>query len=364
MIRVKDIAAVLEQRAPSGLQESWDNSGLVTGDPEQEVMGVLICLDITVSVIEEAVRLGFNMIVSHHPPVFSGLKRFTGNTISERVVVAAIRNGIALLGCHTNLDSVPDGVSGLLASKIGLTGCSVLVPRENDLLKLVCFVPSSHADVVSDALFAAGAGTIGRYDECSFRTDGNGTFRPGEGTSPFSGKLGVRSLEPEIRIETIVPVHLSKTAVRAMIEAHPYEEVAYDLYPLRNSNPLAGLGMYGELEKPMDVGEFLDMLKERLNLPVIRHSSFNGNIRKVGLCGGSGTEFMPYAVKVGCDAYLTGDIKYHQWFEVPDKMILADIGHYESEQFAMNGLYDILIEKFPTFAVRFTEVNTNPINYY
>jgi dinuclear metal center YbgI/SA1388 family protein len=365
MIRVKDISKVLEERAPTGLQESWDNSGLVTGHPEQEVTGVLICLDVTLPVIDEALKLGYNLIVSHHPAVFSGLKKFTGNSLSERVVVAAIRHGIALYGCHTNLDSVHDGVSGLLASRLGLIRTSILVPRENDLIKIVCFVPASHRDAVSSALFSAGAGTLGNYDECSFQTSGTGTFRPGEGTNPFTGKKGERANEAEVRIETIVPIHLAKAAVRAMIDAHPYEEVAYDLYPLKNSNPSSGLGILGELKEVLPVTDFLDLIKRTLNLSVVKHSVYKkGKIKRVAVCGGSGAEFLPYAVKSGCDAYLTGDIKYHQWFEVPEGMLLADIGHYESEQFAMNGLYDFLIEKFPTFAVRLTEVNTNPINYY
>lgn len=365
MVAVKDIVKVLDTLAPPGLQESWDNAGLIAGSPEQEVSGVLVSLDITPAVVDEARNLGFNMIVSHHPPVFGGLKKFTGQSFAERVIVSAIRNDIALFSAHTNLDAVMDGVSGKIADRLGLTGRQVLVPGSGGLLKLVCFVPQAYAAAVSEAIFRAGAGTIGRYDQCSFQVAGTGTFRAGEGAHPYTGSVGKLSREPEIRLETILPGYLEKAVVDAMIDAHPYEEVAYDLYPLNNVNPLHGFGLTGQLPDETTGEAFLEQLKDLFGTPVIRHSALPGNsIRKIAVCGGSGSEYLSLAFARGCQAFVTSDIKYHHWFEVPESMLVADVGHFESEQFAMITLRDSLIENFPNFAVRLTEVYTNPVHYY
>jgi dinuclear metal center YbgI/SA1388 family protein len=364
MILVKEIVSVLESLAPTGLQESYDNSGLLTGRIDQEVIGVLVCLDVTPEILNEAVHRGCNMVVSHHPPFFSGMKRFTGQSLQEKVLIQAIRQDIILYASHTNLDSVLNGVSGRMAEKLGLTQIKILVPRESDLLKLITFVPASHLEVVSQALFNAGAGTIGNYDHCSFQVSGNGTFRAGESANPFVGSIGNVHYEPETRLETIVPKHAVKQAVKALIEAHPYEEVAYDLIPLENKNPSQGLGIVGELPEGVSEMEFLKKAKEVFGIPVIRHSNLRKKqVERVALCGGSGVEFLRHAISEGADIYLTADIKYHSWFEVPANIVLADIGHFESEQFAINVLADSLIEKFPKFAVCLTEVNTNPINY-
>jgi hypothetical protein len=304
------------------------------------------------------------MVVSHHPAVFSGMKRFGGDTFQERIVTAAIRNNLVLYACHTNLDSVSAGVSGRMADVLGLVNRRVLVPRENDLVKLVCFIPADHADSVGQAIFDAGAGTIGNYDSCSFRSDGQGTFRAMEGSDPFVGDIGTLHREQEIRLETIFPKHLQGRVVKAIVEAHPYDEVAYDLYPLLNRNPSYGLGVVGELDRPCPDAEFLLRVKQLFGLPVVRHSALSGTmIRRVALCGGSGAEFLRNAVSSAADIYLTSDIKYHSWFEVPGNFILADVGHFESEQFAINVLAESIIEKFPKFAVCLTEVITNPINY-
>lgn len=365
MVAVKDIAKVLDTLAPPDLQESWDNAGLIAGRPEQEVSGVLVCLDITPPVVDEARNLGFNMIVSHHPPVFKGLKKFTGPSLAEQVIVKAIRNDIALFSAHTNLDAIIDGVNGKIADKLDLADRKVLVPGSGDLMKLVCYVPQGYAEAVSEAIFRAGAGTIGKYDHCSFQVSGTGTFKAGEGTHPFVGSVGELNREPEIRLETVLPAYLGKRVVDAMIGAHPYEEVAFDLYPLRNVNPVHGFGLTGELPDETTSGEFLERLKQLFGTPVIRHSAFPGSpIRKIAVCGGSGSDYLSLALARGCDAFVTSDIKYHQWFEVPESMLVADVGHYESEQFAMITLRDSLIENFPNFAVRLTEVNTNPIYYY
>ncbi|MFA5814692.1 MAG: Nif3-like dinuclear metal center hexameric protein [Bacteroidales bacterium] len=364
MVLVKDIVSVIEFKAPLGLQEPYDNSGLLTGRRDQEVTGILICLDVIPEILDEAAKLGCNFILSHHPPFFSGMKQFSGNSLQEEILIRAIRNDIILYACHTNLDSVIDGVSGRMADKLGLINQRILVPREDDLVKLVCFIPASHLEAVSQAIFAAGAGSIGKYDNCSFLVSGNGTFKAGEGAHPFTGSIGTVHYEPETRFETILPKHRLKQVVKAMLDSHPYEEVAYDLFPLINKNPAQGLGIIGELEQDCSEPEFLKRVKEVFRLPVIRHSRLrNKQVRKVALCGGSGIQFLKHAIFSGADIYLTADIKYHSWFDVPGNLLLADIGHFESEQFAINVLADSLIENFSKFAVYLTKVNTNPINY-
>jgi dinuclear metal center YbgI/SA1388 family protein len=364
MVFVKDIVSVIESKAPPGLQEPYDNSGLLTGRRDQEVTGILVCLDVIPEIMDEAAKRGCNFILSHHPPFFSGMKQFSGNSLQEEILIRAIRNDIILYACHTNLDSVINGVSGRMADKLGLVNQSILVPREGDLVKLVCFIPASHLEAVSQAVFTAGAGTIGKYDHCSFQVSGKGTFRAAEGSHPFAGSIGTVHYEPETRFETIMPRHRLQQVVKAILGSHPYEEVAYDLFPLMNINPAQGLGIVGELEKGCSEPEFLKRAKEVFRLPVIRHSRLrNKQVHKVALCGGSGIQFLKQAILSGADLYLTADIKYHSWFEVPGNLILADIGHFESEQFTINVLADSLIENFPKFAVCLTEVNTNPINY-
>ena len=364
MVLVKDIVTVIEDKAPRELQESYDNSGLLTGRRDQEVTGVLICLDVIPEILDEAAKRGCNFILSHHPPFFSGMKRFSGNSLQEEILIRAIRNDIILYACHTNLDSVIGGVSGRMADMLGLINQSILVPRVDDLIKLVCFIPSSHLDSVSQAVFSAGAGSIGKYDNCSFQVSGNGTFRAPEGSHPFTGYIGAVHHEPETRFETILPKHRLKQVIPALLKSHPYEEVAYDLFPLINENPVHGFGIAGELEQECPEPVFLRRAREVFGLPVIRHSRFRDKpVRKVALCGGSGIQFLEQAILSGADVYLTSDIKYHSWFDVPGNLMLADIGHFESEQFAINVLADSLIENFPKFAVYLTEVNTNPINY-
>ena len=364
MITARAVADQLNLLAPQGLQESWDNSGLITGTPDQEVTGVLVCLDVTPEVVREAVDAGLNMIISHHPPVFNGLKTFTGRNHSERVVVEAIRNDLVLYACHTNLDQVAGGVSDRMADCLGLVDRESLAPRSGDLVKLVCFVPEAYAQPVAEALFRSGAGTIGNYDSCSFRSAGTGTFRGGALTNPFAGNPGEFHREPEIRLETVMPSHLTRQVLKALLEVHPYEEVAYDLYPLKNDHPQLGFGRVGVLPQAMTTGDFLNRLKKCFGTPVIRHSACAcERIRKVAVCGGSGSEWIPQAVAAGCDAYVTADLKYHQWFDCPNTLLLADVGHFESEQFGMNCLHDFLVEKIPNFAVRLTRVNTNPVLY-
>ena len=365
MIQIKDITSTLERLAPLSFQESYDNAGLQVGDPAAEVTGVLITLDVTEEVLGEAEKLGFNLVVSHHPVIFGGLKSITGRNATERIVARAIRSGIAVYSAHTNLDAVTGGVNTMLANRLGLINQRILAPMEGALKKLVVFVPHDHLDQVRSAIFGAGGGVIGAYDSCSFNLEGKGTFRGGEGTDPFVGTPGELHQEPETRVETVVPAHLAGRVVRAMIAAHPYEEVAYDLYPLDNSYGQAGMGMVGELEHPLDEEVFMGFVKDRFGVRMIRHSALLGRqVKKVALCGGAGSFLLGKARDSGADVFVTGDFKYHQFFDADGQIVVMDIGHFESEQFTRELIYDLLTKKFPKFAIRLSETTTNPIKYY
>ena len=365
MIKLKKITGVLERQAPLSLQESYDNSGLQVGDPEMEISGILIALDVTEELLEEAVRLGFNLIISHHPVIFNGLKSLTGRTAPERIVARSIREGIAIYSAHTNFDSIPEGVNKAMADRLGLKSLKILDARNDLLKKIVVFVPREQAEEVRQAMFDAGAGQIGAYDQCSFNLEGSGTFRGQEGSDPFVGVPGALHKEPETRVETIVPSHLSNRVVQALLAAHPYEEVAYDIYPLENIAPGIGMGMLGELEDGMDEMVFLNFVKDRFGLSVIRHTELLGKeVKKVALCGGSGSFLMGKARASGADVFITGDLKYHQFFDAEGEILLMDIGHFEGEQFTRELFYDLLIKNFPKFAIRLSETDTNPIKYY
>lgn len=362
---MKEITGYLESLAPLSYQESYDNSGLQVGLLEQEITGALVTLDVTGEVLREAEDLGFNLIVSHHPVLFGSVTSLTGRNATERIVMEAVRKGIAIYSGHTNFDAILEGVSARMASRLGLVGCRILDPVKGALKKVVVFVPHKQAEDVRKAMFEAGAGQIGEYDSCSFNLEGTGTFRGSEGTDPFVGKPGSLHREPETRVETIVPGHLLDRVVRSMIRAHPYEEVAYDIYPLENNYDRAGAGMIGELEDPMDEEVFMGFLKDRFGVPVIRHSPLLGKpVKKVALCGGAGSFLTAKALATGADVFVTGDIKYHQFFEADGKIVLMDVGHFESEQFTRELFCDLLMEKFPKFAVRISETATNPIKFF
>lgn len=361
---LKDIIDAFEAFAPTPLQEGYDNSGLFVGNASQQVTQALVTIDITEDVMLEAIGLGTDLIVSHHPLTLGGFKKLTGRTEPERCALLAIAHGIALYCCHTNADAVMGGVSGKMAEKLGLTDCRVLEPKSNALLKLVTFVPHSHAPQVREAIFAAGAGHIGNYDSCSFNTEGTGTFKGNELTNPFVGEPQSLHFEAETKIETIVPVHLKSRVVKALLEAHPYEEVAYDLYPLANEWPTVGFGISGQLPKPMDTEAFLQMVKELFKCGCIRYTSPHKTaVQKVALCGGSGSSLLKNAIACGADVFLTGDFKYHQFFDADKRIVIADIGHYESEQFTKELFFELLTKNFPNFAVRLSQVNSNPIKY-
>lgn len=364
-MKIKELVAVLERRAPRSLQEDYDNSGLQVGDPEAEINAALVCLDCTEAVVEEAARHGCGLIISHHPVIFKSIKSLVARTYVERTVLAAIRHNIALYAIHTNLDNVIEGVNGEIANALGLRPLQVLDPKPRQLLKLVVFVPKDHAETLRNALFQAGGGAIGAYDECSFNTEGTGTFRGGEGTNPFVGQRGDRHHEPEVRVEVVMRPQLVAAVTKAMHEVHPYEEVAFDLYPLVNELPGVGAGLLGEWEEGMPEAAFLALLKTTFNLSVVRHTRLLGRpIRRVALCGGSGSFLLNKAVVSGADAFITGDLKYHQYHDADGRLLLVDIGHYGSEQFTPRLVRRWLGEHFSTFAVRLAETVTDPIYHY
>jgi dinuclear metal center YbgI/SA1388 family protein len=364
-MQVREITDHIESFAPLSYQESYDNAGLQTGDPEQEVTAVLICIDVTDAVIEEALRLEANLIISHHPLIFSGLKKLTGSNYTERLVIEAIRKDLSIYAAHTNLDAVLAGVNHKMGEKLGLTDTGILTPMAGQLRKLVFFVPGDHAENVRQEIFKAGAGHIGAYDMCSFSAPGEGTFRGSEKSHPFVGEKGSMHTEPELRVETIFPKDKENRIIRALTRSHPYEEVAYDVYPLANKYHQAGFGAIGEFEKPMDEQSFLQLLKDNFHTGVIRHTGLlSRKIRRVALCGGSGSFLLPAAMASGADAFVSGDFKYHQFFDADGRILVADIGHYESEQFTKEIFYELLMKKLPKFAVHLSEVNTNPINYF
>lgn len=363
-MNVKSITDLIEEVAPLSLQENYDNCGLLIGDFNMEVSGVLLAIDVTEAVIDEAVLGNKNLIIAHHPLIFNGLKRITEKNETERCVAKAIKNNVAIYAAHTNIDNVLDGVSGKMADKIGLINKQILVPKINMLVKLVTYVPNLHSYRVRQALFDAGAGHIGNYDACSFNTQGNGTFRANMLAQPYVGVKGEFHTENEIKIEVIVPSYNIGRVVDTLIAAHPYEEPAYDIYPLNNKLNRVGLGVIGELPKPEDGNAFLQRLKSVFKTGVIRYTNLsNKKILKVALCGGAGSSLLQEAIAKNADIFVSGDFKYHEFFETNGKITIADIGHFESEQFTKDIFYEIITKKMSTFAVQISDIKTNPINY-
>ncbi len=364
MINIKNITDFLESIAPLSFQESYDNCGLITGNPITPLKGIMVCLDSTEEVVNEAIKRNCNLIISHHPIVFSGLKKINGNNYVERAIIAAIKNDIAIYAIHTNLDNVSNGVNSMIAKKLGLINTRILSPKKRMLSKLVTFSPLEHAEKIRMTLFKAGAGNIGNYSECSFNTPGEGTFNGNEFSNPFVGEKGKIHSEKEIRIETVFESQKQNDIINALIEAHPYEEVAFDIYVLENSYSNVGSGMIGELVDNQDESEFLLNVKKIMKTGSLRHTALLGNpVKKVAICGGSGSFLLSLAIQEGANAFISADFKYHQFFDADKKIIIADIGHYESEQFTLELIEKLILEKFSTFAVRLTTVNTNPIHY-
>lgn len=364
-MKIKEITSYLESLAPLGSQASYDNCGLLVGDAQAEVTGVLVCLDCTEEVLEEAIDLGANVIIAHHPIIFGGLKKITGRNYVERTVIKAIQNNLAIYAVHTNLDHSIHGVNAEIARRIGIKNPRILLPNENVLSKLIVFTPTESVEQVEEALFEAGAGRIGNYSECNFHTEGVGSFKPMPGSNPFEGEIGVRSKSQETKIEVLVSNHLLSQVLDAMRESHPYEEVAYDVIALKNNNQEEGSGMIGTLEFPSEPLTFLTKLKQTFHCGVIRHTALSDRpIKTVAFCGGSGSFLLPYAIQQKADIFITGDYKYHDFFDADGQVVIADIGHFESEQFTTNLIVSVLTEKFTKFAVHNTRVITNPINYF
>ncbi len=361
---VHDITLIVESFAPLAFQEDYDNSGLLVGNANMEVKGVLLAIDVTHQVVNEAKEKGANLIVAHHPIIFKPLKHITGKSHVEQVVMDAIKNDIAIYAAHTNVDSVFGGVSFRIAEQIGLTNTHVLAPLQGQLVKLVTFAPTEHAERVRQAIFSAGAGVIGNYDSCSYNIQGQGTFRAGEGTNPFVGKKGEIHFEPEVRIETVVPRHKLAEAIKSMIDAHPYEEVAYDVYPLDLPYKKAGLGTVGDLPVPMEIMEFLSHVKHQLKAQCVRYTNpIKQYVARIAICGGTGISLLNDALASKADVFITADVKYHQFFDAENLIVIADVGHFESEQFTVDIFYDLLSKKLPNFVILKSDVRTNPINY-
>ena len=364
-MKIQELVEFLNTSIPPGIQEGYDNSGLLVGETQQELKGVLISVDVTEAVIDEAIRKGLNFVLSHHPVIFSGLKSLTGKNYVERSVMKAIRNNITLYAAHTSLDNLKHGINFQMAGKLGLKHISVLRPSQQQLLKLVFFVPHDHAEKVRNAVFEAGAGVVGDYQACSYNLAGKGSFKPGEETHPYVGEVGEVHFEEEARVETWLPKYKTQQVLEAMTRAHPYEEVAYDLYPLLNSDKETGAGVIGELDEEIPEKEFLEKLKETFDLPVVRHTKLLYSfVKRIALCGGSGSFLLEDAMTQGADVFVSGDFKYHRFFDAEEKILIADIGHYESEAIAKDFFYELLTKKFHNFAVHLSEINTNPINYY
>lgn len=364
-MKISAITAFLESRAHPYLQEHYDNAGLLTGEAGWECTGIICSLDATEEVVKEAISKKCNLIIAHHPIIFNGLKKINGKNYVEKTIITAIKNDIAIYAIHTNLDNVIEGVNGKIAEVLGLENVSILAHKENTLKKLFTFVPVQKAAEIRQAIFSAGGGQIGNYSECSFNVEGSGTFKAGDGSNPFVGEIGRQHREEEIKIEIIFPSFLENKIIASLKASHPYEEVAYDIVSLSNTHSGIGAGLCGELSETLTEIEFLTKLKQVFGLSVVRHTALSGKkIKKIALCGGAGSFLISKALESNSDAFITSDLKYHEFFDANGRILIADIGHFESEQFTINLLQEILEQKFPTFAVLKTGVKTNPVHYF
>ena len=363
-MKIKEITSYLESIAPLSYQESYDNAGLLVGNAMQEINSAVLCIDVTEEIVEEAIKNDSGLIIAHHPLIFSGLKKITGRNLVERIVLKAIKNNIAIYAAHTNIDNIKHGVSYKLAEKLGIKDSSVLAPSYDNLYKLVIYVPVEYAGKVRDAVFNAGAGNIGNYSNCSYNISGEGTFKASDNAKPFTGKKGEIHFEKETRVETIIPGHLKKQAIKAIYESHPYEEPAYDLFLLNNANHNKGLGAVGKIEPAADEMVFLKKIKKVLNAGQIKYTRLLGKpLNSVAVCGGAGSFLLDKAIASGAKMFISADFKYHDFFNADNKIVIVDVGHYETEQFTSELFYDLLTKKFPTFAFYFTKINSNPVNY-
>jgi dinuclear metal center YbgI/SA1388 family protein len=364
-MKINELTSVIEDFAPLALQESYDNSGLIIGNPDTEAKGALVALEVTDEVIDEAIGLSYNLIVTHHPLIFKGLKHISNHDFVGRMVTKCIKNNIAVYAAHTNLDNVKAGVNQIICNRLGLSETTILSSNAKPLRKLAVFVPEANAENLRKALFDAGAGNIGNYDSCSFNLKGKGTFRALDGAKPYVGNIGEIHTENEIRTEVIYPFYQESKILNVMRKNHPYQEIAYDIYELQNNFGGIGAGMLGTLEKPENTTDFLKRLKRTYGSKCIKHTRIlKDKVQKIAVCGGSGSFLIHKAIGAGADVFITGDVKYHEFFEADGKILIADIGHYESEQFTKELLMNIIKKNFSTFAVQISAANTNPIIYF
>ncbi len=361
---IKEICAALDELAPEYFAEDFDNVGLIVGDAHQEVKKALITLDTTEAVVDEAIEKDCALIISFHPIIFKGLKRLNPTDYVSRAVIKAIKNDIGIYATHTALDNIHKGTNRSMADQLDLKNCEILVPKPASIKKLTTYIPVDDTEKVREALFAAGAGNIGNYERCSFTLAGTGSFKGNEDSNPVKGERGITQLEPENQLNITYAAHRESAVLKALFHAHPYEEVAYEVETLENQNQQRGIGMIGDLPETMSEKELLDWLKKKFHTPCIRHSVLTGNkINRVAVLGGSGSFAINKAKSLGADAFVTADLKYHDFFQSEGNLLLADIGHFESEQFTKALLYDYLKEKFPNFAPVLAETNTNPVQY-
>ncbi|TDE45950.1 Nif3-like dinuclear metal center hexameric protein [Flavobacterium rhamnosiphilum] len=363
-MKIKEIISVLEEMAPLAYAEDFDNVGLLVGNQESEATGILVCHDALENIIDEAIAKNCNLVVCFHPILFSGLKKITGKNYVERSVIKAIKNDIAIYAVHTALDNHQEGVNKIFSDALGLVNTKILIPKENFIRKLVTYTIPENAEEVRNALFDAGAGTIGNYENCSFNSKGIGTYMGNENSNPQVGERFEFVQGDEIKIEVTFEKHLENKILKALFKSHAYEEVAYEIYDLQNKHQNIGLGMIGELKNPMKEKEFLLFAKEKMECGGIRHSNFTGKeIKKVAVLGGAGSFAIKNAIQAGADAYLTADLKYHQFYEAENQLLLADIGHFESERYTKNYIVEYLRKKILNFAVILSEENSNPVKY-
>ena len=363
-MKIKEIITVLEEMAPLAYAEDFDNVGLLVGNENENATGILVCHDALESVIDEAIAKKCNLIVCFHPIIFSGMKKITGKNYVERAVLKAIKNDIAIYAVHTALDNHKEGVNKIFCDALGLENTKILVPKSNFIQKLVTYTIPENAEHVRNALFEAGAGKIGNYEDCSFNSQGIGTYMGNENSNPEIGERFEFVETQEIKIEVIFEKHLQGKVLQALFKNHVYEEVAYEIYDLQNQHQNIGLGMVGELTNPLSEVDFLQMVKTKMQCGGIRHSSLLGkSIKKVAVLGGSGSFAIKNAIQAGADVFLTSDLKYHNFYEAENKIVIADIGHFESERYTKNYIVDYLKEKITNFAIVLSEENTNPVKY-
>ncbi|WP_124727801.1 Nif3-like dinuclear metal center hexameric protein [Staphylospora marina] len=365
-VRGTEVIRVMERWAPPGLAVEKDRIGLQIGDPASEVKGILVTLDVDEKVAEEAVRLGANWIVAHHAPLWMPLKEIRIDKPVGRLMARLIKNDLNVFVSHTNLDSADDGVNDVLAERLGLLETKVLIPyREDPLKKLVVFVPEDHHEKVLNAVSEAGAGWIGNYSHCTFNVEGTGTFMPGEGTNPFIGKRGTLEKVREVRLETVFPASIRDRVVKAMLAAHPYEEVAYDIYPLDLPGTPQGYGRIGRLPEEMTLEQFASHVRNRLGVDGLRMVGDPARIvKKVAVLGGAGGRNYPDALRAGADVYVTGDVDYHTAQDaLRHGLALVDPGHHV-ERWVVDRVVQRLKEELKdAVPVHASTVNTDPFRF-